>query len=416
VISKIKIFFSGVIEKSGIKKIRTLYFLCFLHSLFLLFLGYFWLGTSYTFKDEALLIRLTTWLKKEFIGSDSRPSPDKVLFINTSSSKIPIETHEDELSLNPSVELITDRKALSDLLDFMLPFKEKIDLIVVDILFDIPAEGDTILDKRLREFKDKILLVSYITDSNLVKPPLYQVPYALSTYLSTAEMYFKYPVEFRGNKTVPTVMYEKMTGSEIKKKGAFFRDGEKFSLKSPITDFKVFMEDLTPGNDLNQVRFTVHNMKTLNKLGHMMDKEDLGRIFSGKLILIGDFSSDIHQTVWGPMAGVLILYNAYLTLHNGDHIMNPLWILLMLAGFTLISLRILTGEGMYLLEKWKSKYSHEWIRVLIDSVDDILLLLILTFLSYFFFNIHISILVLFVYLKLIQFILYFVRNKKNPAS
>jgi hypothetical protein len=412
VISKIKIFFSGFIVKSGIKKIHTYFMLSFLHGVFLLLLGYFWLGTSFTFKDEALLIRLTTFLKKEFIGSDSKPSPNKVLFINTSSSKIPIDTHVDELSLKPSVELITDRKALADLLGLMLPYKDKIDLIVVDILFDFPSESDTILEKMLVEFKNKILIVSNMTNSDSIMPALFSVPGALSTYVSTAEMYFKYPVAYRGNKTIPTVMYETMTGSEIEKKGAFFRDNKKFSLKSPITDFKVFMDDLTPGNDLNQSRFTVHNMKTLNKLGQIIDKEDLVKMLDGKLILIGDFSSDIHQTVWGPMPGVLILYNAYLTLRNGDHIMNPLWILLMLAGFSLISFRILTGEGIYLLEKWKSKYNQDWIHFLIDSADDIVFLFILTLLSYFFFNIHISIFILFIYFKLLQWVLFLVKTKK----
>jgi hypothetical protein len=406
-------YYRKIIRTIKIPKIPYILWLSFLHSFILLFMGYLWLGTSYTFEDEALLIKWTTFLKKELLGKDPKPSPDKVIFINTAACKIPVYTRADALSLEPSVELITDREKLARFLELLVPVKDSIRLIVVDILFDLPSSGDSILEERFRELGDKILAVSTMPEVDSIVPPIFDVPYALSTYRSSAEMYFKYPVAYKGKKTVPTVMYEKTTGSEIMKKGLFFRDHNKYILKSPITNFKVSPEDFKLSNDLNKKSFTVHHLETLNTMSLFMDKEDFRKMFSGKLIMIGDFSTDIHKTVIGPMPGVLVLYNAYLTLLDGDNVMKLGWLLLMIAGFTWITYLILSGEGPSLLPGLKLKFRSGWIHFMIDSVDEILYLTILTMLSYFLFKIHISILILFIYLKIGELVMNLFKKQKT---
>jgi hypothetical protein len=396
-----------------VPKIPSILWLSLLHSFVLLFMGYFWLGTSYTFEDEALLIKWSTVIKKKILDIDPKPSSDKVLFVNTARCKIPYYTHSEGLSLNPSVELITDRKKLASFLDQLIPYKDSISLIVVDILLDMPAEGDSLLQEKFKELGDKVLAVSYMPEIDSIVPPRFHVPYALSTYRSSEEMFFKYPVAYKGHETVPTVMYEKTTGSVIKKRGLFFRDNKKFILKSPVTDLKVTMDDFRLSNDLHQSGFAVHNLETLTALGNFMDKEDLGKLFSGKMILIGDFSTDIHKTVRGPMPGLLVLYNAYLTLVNGENVMTLGWLLLMIAGFTWITFQILSGNGLYLLDDLKMKFSSRWVHFLLESLDEMLYLIILTTFSYFLFNIHLSILILFLYLKIAELVLDYFKTPKK---
>jgi hypothetical protein len=363
-------------------------------------MGYFWLGSSYTFEDEALLIKWTTLIKNELMGIGPRPSPQKVLFVNTAGSKVPVFTRADALSLKPAVELITDRQKMALFMDLLIPFKENIELIVTDVVFDMPAEGDSILKDKFGRLEDKVLAVSYMSENDSIVTPLFPVPYALSTYRSSSEMYFKYPVAYKGNKTVPTVMYEKYTGSKIEKRGPFFWDKGRLILKAPITNFRITLDDFILGSDLDETNYSVHHLETLVNMGQFMDRQDLEKMFSGKMIMIGDFSTDIHETVTGRMPGVLVLYNAFLTLVYGDNILKFGWVLLMITGFTWITHRILSGKGLYLLEGIKRKFRSGWVHFMIDSIDEILYLAILTLLSYFLFNIHISILILFVYLKI----------------
>jgi len=282
----------------------------------------------------------------------------------------------------------------------LIPFKDKIELIVTDVVFDMPANGDSLLNDKLSRLDNKVLSVSYMAEDDSIVSPLFKVPYALSTYRSSAEMFFKYPVAYRGEKTVPTVMYEKSTGTEIKKKGPFFWNQGNLILKAPITNFRLTLDDFRLGNALNETNYSVHHLETLVNMGQFMEQKDLEKMFARKMILIGDFSTDIHETDTGPMPGVLVLYNAYLTLLYGDNVLSFGWILLMIAGFTWITHQILTGKGLYLLDGVKRKFRSGWIHFMIDSVDELLYLAILTLLSYFLFNIHISILILFIYLKI----------------
>ena len=293
----------------------------------------------------------------------------------------------------------------------MAPFKNEIKLVVLDILFDVPSKDDSVLQQQFYFYGDKVLGVSHFKNKDTYLKPVLHLPYALATYRSAAGMYFKYPVIYQGIETLPTSIYGKLTGNKIIKKGLFFRDGKKLSLKAPITDFKVRMSDFQLGSNLKESNYALHYLETLTTLGPMMEPADLKKLFAGKLILIGNFDSDVHKTAFGMMPGLLIVYNAYLTLLNNENVVNKLWLLLMIAGFTFISYRLFSGHGFNLLDLVKRRFKSGWILFILNSLDEFLFLSLLTIISYLFFNIHINILVLFVYLKIIEFIIDILKSK-----
>lgn len=398
--------------KSFLKKHR-IFIISIFHSFFLLILGYIWLGMTYTFGDEAFLIKWTSIIKKEILTIDPKPSPNEVLFINTSQSKVEIEYNDDPLLINPKKIEITDRKQLAELIKLIEPFKNQVKLVVLDILFDLPSDEDSLLQIRFDRMGDKIIGVSHMPDKETLLKPVLNLPFSLATYRSAAGMFFKYPVVYDGHKTVPAVIYEKLSKKEIIKKGLFFRINNSISLKAPITDFKVRMNDFKLGDNLHESNYAIHHLGTLTEIGPVMDQSDLSQLFAGKLILIGDFDNDLHKTAFGMMPGLLIIFNAYLTLKSKENIVNIEWLLLMIIGFTWISYRILTGKGFNLLHLLKNRFKSGWIHFILDSLDELFFLSILTVLSYLFFNIHINILVLFVYLKLVEFIFDILKNKYN---
>lgn len=367
----------------------------------------------YTFGDEAFLIKWTALIKKEVLNIDPKPAPDEVLFINTALSKLEIDVFDDPLSLTPRKVKITNREKLAELLDLISQFNDNIKLIVVDLIFDYHTSSDSILQSQFNELGNKILAAKHIAENDSVIQPVLSVPSALATYRSAAGMYFKYPVVYKQEKTLPTVIYEKLSGKIIEKKKMFYRDADMFSLKSPITDFKVRMNDFQLGDDLEDSNYAIHHLETLTQLGRLMEPEDLRKMFEGKIIMIGDFENDVHKTAFGMMPGLLIVFNAYLTLANHDNVITFSWLLLMILGFSWISYRILTGKGFNLLHLFKQRFKSGWIHFIIDSLDELFFLSILTILSYLLFNIHINILVLFIYLKLIEFVYDIIKNKYN---
>ncbi len=408
-----KLFKSNFLKPKHRRKKIILLLISIFHSFFLLSLGYIWLGMSYTFGDEAFLIKWTSLIKKEMLSIDPKPPPSDVLFINTSQSKAEIEVNTDPLSIQPVKMEITDRKQIAQILQLMAPFKNEIRLVVLDILFDVPSKDDSVLQQQFYFYDDKVLGVSHFKNKETYLKPVLHFPYALATYRSAAGMYFKYPVIYRGIETLPTSIYEKLTGNKIIKKGLFFRDGEKLSLKAPITDFKVRMSDFQLGSTFDESNYAFHHLETLTMLGPMMEPADLKKLFAGKLILIGNFDSDIHKTAFGMMPGLLIVYNAYLTLLNNENVVNKLWLLLMIAGFTFISYRLFSGHGFNLLDLVKRRFKSGWILFILNSLDEFLFLSLLTVISYLFFNILINILVLFIYLKIIEFIIDILKPKLN---
>jgi hypothetical protein len=51
-----------------------------------------------------------------------------------------------------------------------------------------------------------------------------------------------------------------------------------------------------------------------------------GKFFDGKVILIGDLTeNDMHTTIAANQPGPVVVYNAYLALVNGDHVI-PFWV------------------------------------------------------------------------------------------
>ena len=99
---------------TGVLKKKRTVIISIVHGFFLLGLGYIWLGMTYTFGDEAFLIKWTALIKKEILNIDPKPQPREVLFINTSNSKTFVEVYDNPLSIKPGSVNITDRGQLAE--------------------------------------------------------------------------------------------------------------------------------------------------------------------------------------------------------------------------------------------------------------------------------------------------------------
>ncbi|PSR13929.1 MAG: hypothetical protein DA408_04075 [Bacteroidetes bacterium] len=154
---------------------------------------------------------------------------------------------------------------------------------------------------------------------------------------------------------------------------------------------------------MGESNFTINKMGTILESRAFMPPEDVAAYFKGKIIFLGDFKHDFHETPFGKTAGPLVIYNAYLTLAGRENIVSFFWILLLFIGFWLISWRIFNDinvERGWLVDLFHSKIGQ----LIINSLDELMLLIILTVISYFIFNIHINILILLVYTKVVEFL------------
>ncbi|MBK8705332.1 MAG: hypothetical protein IPN33_18370 [Saprospiraceae bacterium] len=105
-----------------------------------------------------------------------------------------------------------------------------------------------------------------------------------------------------------------------------------------------------------------------------------------------------------------MLYNAYLTLVSGENALTGWWLAFLFAGFLLLSYRIFF-DLQVIKPAWLVKISRSkfW-RAIVNTADELTILTIITFLSYFIFHRHINILILLIYLKIVEYLW-----KKTPV-
>jgi hypothetical protein len=368
----------------------------------MLVLTFYWLSRPYTFGDEAALIRWSALFKKSVLQIDPKPDPEEVLFVDVSGIKTTIDGVNTFGEPSPYYrEVITDRTHLAAFFRLLNRFREDVRFVVCDILFDKATPADLLLQQQLDSLDDRLLAVSHLASETEHLTPVLDIPYAPATYQASDGMFLKYPLLLCDSlKTAPVVLCERLHGRHFKKGSGFFHYFDQHRcLPNPIIDFKVrpgdFRVGVTPGESV----FTVFDIGTILESQDFMTKEDLAAYFSNRVIVIGDFETDIHETSFGEMPGPLILYNAYLTLAAGEHLLSPVWVILLFAGYFFLSYRILAEVDIHTPAWMAPLFRSRMGRLVLNTLDEIVILAGMTILSYMLFHIHINILIFLLFAK-----------------
>lgn len=379
-----------------------------LNALVMLLITFYWLSLPYTFGDEAFLIKWTALTKKSLLGIDPKPDPETVLFVDISQSKTTLERKNAFGETSPyHREVITDRSQLAEFLAMIAPYRHETRLVLMDVLLDMPSTDDSILQVQLDQLGPKIIGVTHLDQEGQPVPSVVDFEnLALATYRSAQDLFLKYPLVFNDTlPTIPLLLYERLHQRPLEYSGFPYRFAHGISLPAPIVDFKVRNSDFRTGHNLGEEsNFTVYKMGDILESRAFMREEDQADFFQGKMVMIGDFHNDLHDTPFGEIPGLLLIYNAYLTLAGEDNIVSVFWLLLLFVTFWVMSWRVFKDieieKPRWLLQLFKSKFGL-WF---LNTLDEIAILILLTILSYFLFNIHINILILLVYIKVIEYL------------
>jgi hypothetical protein len=402
------------------KRPYRLLILSTVNALLMLLITFHWLRLPYTFGDEAFLIKWTALTKKSLLGIDPKPVPESVLFVDISESKTTLEMPNDFGEPSPYHRMvITDRTHLTEFMAMIVPYRDQTQLVVLDVILDKASPEDSLLQEQVDLLGPKLMGVNHLEgeDQQAIPSVIDFQLQGLATYRSAQGLFLKYPLLFQDSiPTVPLVMYEQLQHQKMDHSGLFYRFPQGISLPAPVVDFKVRSNDFHEGVNLSESNFTTFKMADLLDMQSFMAEEDIAALFEHKIILIGDFSADLHETPFGKTPGLLLIYNAYLTLQEQDNIVSFFWILLIFSGYWLLSWRIFNDIELkrprWLVRLFQTKLGE----LILHTLDDAFLLIVLTFISYFIFNIHINILILLVYAKVVEFIWEKVNPKLFPVT
>jgi len=400
------------------KKRLRLLLLSILHALLMLFLSYSWLSLPYTFGDESFLIKWSSLIKKSLLGIDRKPAADEFLFIDISGLRTTVATENEFGEHSPYYqEVITNRLHLAELLDMTQHYGADSRIVLLDVLLADRTPHDSILQCSVDALRQNLLSVSHLQGGEQLIRPVLDIPHALSTYRASQGIFLKYPLLLGDTlKTVPLVMAERLDDLDFRQQGGVHRLDGRLSFPSPIIDFKIRPSDFRTGQDTVQSVYTVYPAGFLLESTAYMDSSSLAAYFRDKIVVIGDFTYDLHDTPFGKMAGPIIICNAYLTLARGDNIISPLWVCFMVLGFSLVSYRIFIGQRVQYPIWTQRLFRSPLGRAILDSLDDFFILTAITLLSFFLFDIHVNILILLIYLQVIAYLVRRYWLKETQAS
>jgi hypothetical protein len=381
----------------------------------MLCLALFWLSLPRTFGDEAFFIKWTSLVKKTVLGFDPKPAAESFLYVDVSRSKSVIPAidplFEEYTGYNHTA--ITDRTALANFLKAIDQYAEEVPLVLLDVFFGEPSPQDSLLQGAIDSLDFPIVgASSYKAYADLIPSPI-NLPRGIAMYLSVDDNFMKYPLFFDDTlPTLPLVALNASEGVDYSNIGWWSRIEGRRTLANPIIDFKVRPFDLEGENP----RYHIHEMGSLLFQFGFWDEADISGLLSGKTIIVGDFETDEHQTVFGTVPGPMIVHNAYLTLAERETLIRWPWLLFLSVLFFWMAWRIYHEERMG-TRSWLWQRSQTSLgKIVADSIDDTFFLALGTIVSYFVFNVHINILVLLIFLKLMAWVLRRVVFRKKLAK
>ncbi|WP_370088751.1 hypothetical protein [Ekhidna sp.] len=332
--------------------------------------------------DEKFLIWATTVM--DFSNRD-RPESEDFALINTSYDLQLIDRY-DEFGFPIGNQAITDRQKLTRLLEVINNGEKKPKYVIIDIHFVDSTAYDEGLATQLGQL-DNVILSAHINDEGVLEKPLFEeINYGISDYLigSAFDGVYKYQLIYEDSlKLLPLKVHEALDGNESEKQGPFVKLGSAWTLNNFIMNYRILQKDIY---DLD----AGFNPVSMGELLYLSD-EDVQNFTSDKIVVIGDFfENDMHETVLEITAGPLILLNAYLTLHHGDTIVNFSFLLLMTAAYALLSYLVFV-EGD-IIENYINRISGKKLaRYLAGFASYLILLTLLSLVTYWLFNIHINV-------------------------
>lgn len=365
------------------------------NAILLLVLTGYWLNSSYTYGDERLLVQWSSILKRVILNIDEDPPKEDFLFINLAYEKALIPT-EDGLGS----EVITDRAKLAQFFGIIKRHQKEVKFTVCDVFLKGESENDSLFQANATGIKN-LVFPNHHTDEGTLDQLSLEVPQALADYKMASGGFLKFKL-FQDDKlsTMPVYMYEKITGRKIADSGRLYREGDNLSFNSVIIDYQIRSHEVFEQNEYPVVN--------LSELLLLPEEVIVGDFLKNRIVMMGDFQNDVHSTIFGSMPGTLILLNAYLTLIKGYHLISWGWLVFILTGYLIFSrLMLFPGDSNNQVQNSK------WFGPLLGSIT---YLSILSILSYLFFNIHIQVLILTLYITALRFIITLPRTEWTGAQ
>lgn len=343
-----------------------------LTALVVLFVSYVIGNTSFPLPDEMEILQ---WFDKwhALRGDNSDNVPDSLLMVNVCYDKQLVGYEEDGMPVGHNV--VTDREKLLRLLTIARQ-ADNYRYLMLDVFFE---EGlHTPVDSALFHLIATMPRTCVAThkDARLQDSVLNQkaanADYTI-TWKETNFSRFQF-LQRDGHQTIPLRMYQEQTGKTIVRYGPFYFSDGRLCRNGLTLQMPIRMSGETTDED------ALIRQKNYVYLGaDLLDTDSIFPVaeqIRDRVVVVGDFLNDRHETYMGSQPGSVICLNAYNALQQGQHFVH--W------GFAFLLFLLYTAIAKVRLSGWSLVESIRWpvVRMLLSLVSVPALLLALAIVAY----------------------------------
>ena len=322
-------------------------------SMFILIFSYLLGNTSFPLPNEIELFqKINGW--NAFLGVQKGNMPDSILFINVCYDKELVDYEENGIPVGKYV--ITDREKLLRLLT-QAKKANNYRYIFLDVIFEegIKSPIDSALFHTIASM-DRIVIPMHkdvTLDDSILYPKAANADYTIAWEETN---FARYQFLHKGIPSVPLRMYADRlhlndNGIKAYYGGLWYEDQDRWC-RNGVT----LMMNIRMTGRLMDTEGQVRERNYIHLGADLLDLDSIIPVkdqIEDKIIVIGDFKNDIHDTYVGPQPGSVICMNAYLALLNGDHLINFWCVLALFLVYTTIGLWYLSGQSVTDFIKWR---------------------------------------------------------------
>lgn len=324
--------------------------------------NYFFNCLPYPFWDNLKIICWADYATHKVLPvKDCR---EDVFFVNVSHDKKVIETpyigENPSLSKKSDRRVITDRKVLYDFLCLAdsLNMNEGVEYkcIFLDIMLEkgySDSDSDSLLIQQILKMKNVYFTRRQgkeLLDERLKERALYNDYY--TSIIATN--FTRYQYVQHGEISAPLGIFSSLTGTTINNCGPFFFSNNRLCYNSPMiyipNDF--FVDDNSDSSNLFEISFPYYDYGPFTRIfPNEIVATEIADSINGKLVIVGDFINDIHDTYKGVQPGPWIVYLAFKQLSDGKYLVNWIQFFVFFIIYVLMSLSLLYEKGVVDLVK-----------------------------------------------------------------
>jgi hypothetical protein len=384
----------------AIKNYKVKLTLVFIHAVMLVFFTLLLQYITFTRGDETGFLKWASILKHNILDMDEKPAEDSIVFIDVSKDVVTIDDPELSYDGNDSLQgartVIKDRKKLSVFFNGVNKHPDAYKFILCDILFQDASANDSALQAAIEPAKN-ILTTSIFSDGKLIQPIFNVASGCVNYSLLNGSLFTKMPLVYSDTiKSLSVLMYERLTKNIVTHKNGITYFNGRISFNTIIPELYYRPYDLR--------RSEAHGKPAnLFYLGELITRPDFFKNFlQNKYIIVGDFANDNHNTYFGAVPGCLLLIDTFFTLRNHPPVISFAWLLILFFVYCIVSyFMFIHPEKKFkeLQEKIKFRFMKQTI---IRYISFIGLMMLLDWVSYFFYSTFISIFYIASYLTFLQ--------------